>query len=244
MERIQEQWCIIEEFPKYSISNWGNIRNNESGYQRKVGTSVKGYSTIGFPDPLTNRKKKEKYFMVHRLVGKFFVDNPLNKLEINHIDGDKKNNYYKNLEWVTSSENTNYKINTSNKGIGETHSRTSLTNFEVLIICDMIKTKSFVEVDKLIGHPNSGIARCVAHGDNWSSITSHLSHIPYYKTTRFRLSELDVLIICEMYRHNMSKIKICQLTNIKLGTLNAILYGRNHVKVTFKIDFLPYQSKI
>lgn len=66
------------------------------------------------PKNLSITKQKTGYSLVafngklrlhHRVIGELFVDNPEGKLEIDHIDGDKKNNSAHNLRWVTSSEN-------------------------------------------------------------------------------------------------------------------------------------------
>ena len=42
---------------------------------------------------------------IHRMVAKAYLDNPDNKEQINHIDGNKHNNSVDNLEYVTASEN-------------------------------------------------------------------------------------------------------------------------------------------
>lgn len=49
---------------------------------------------------------------IHRLVACAFCENPDGLLEINHKDGDKKNNRADNLEWCTRSENNKHAFRT------------------------------------------------------------------------------------------------------------------------------------
>lgn len=98
-----EKWKRIDEFP-YEISNYGRVKSHNNTRSRKTkiinGTIMKnGYRTVSI--------NKKKYY-VHRLVGKFFVEGYKEGLHINHKDGDKLNNYYKNLEWVTNEENVRH----------------------------------------------------------------------------------------------------------------------------------------
>lgn len=54
-------------------------------------------------------------YHIHRLVAETYIENLLNKKEVNHKDGNKHNNYYKNLEWVTPSENHLHLVHVLNK---------------------------------------------------------------------------------------------------------------------------------
>ena len=57
------------------------------------------------------RVNKKKYGL-HQLVGQTFIPNTENRPFVNHIDGNKINNYVNNLEWATCAENNlhNHKI--------------------------------------------------------------------------------------------------------------------------------------
>ena len=103
---LKVEWKLIEGFDGiYSVSNYGDVKNNRTGKLMKPRKNEKGYLHIGLT---TNGKQKN--MRVHRLVAQAFIPNPENKPQVNHIDFDKENNCVNNLEWVTNKENTQYSI--------------------------------------------------------------------------------------------------------------------------------------
>ncbi|XWV25316.1 putative HNH endonuclease [Tupanvirus deep ocean] len=93
---------------KYLISNKGNIKNIKKGTLR-IKNAKTGYCRI-----MMYHDKKLYAFPVHRLVAKVFVDNPdpVNNKCVNHIDGNKLNNVYWNLEWVSNATNAQHAVDT------------------------------------------------------------------------------------------------------------------------------------
>ena len=94
-----EEWRQIKDFENYSVSDFGNIKNNITNKVLKNNLKT-GYYNID----LTNNKNS-KTFKVHRLVALAFIDNPENKSDVNHKDKNKLNNNLTNLEWMTRKEN-------------------------------------------------------------------------------------------------------------------------------------------
>ena len=83
---------------EYFVSNFGNVKRNEKEIKKSKDRKWYYYINISINGNV-------KVFRVHRLVAMAFIPNPLNKNEINHIDGNKTNNNVNNLEWATHKEN-------------------------------------------------------------------------------------------------------------------------------------------
>jgi hypothetical protein len=86
------------------ITDFRNGKNSTRIRREKIMTPVNQKSHPYFSIQL-KINKKFKGFMIHRLVAIHFIPNPVNKPEVNHIDGNQKNNHFLNLEWVTGKEN-------------------------------------------------------------------------------------------------------------------------------------------
>jgi hypothetical protein len=122
---MQEIWkdVNIDEFKNYyQISNLGNVKSKPKTIYKKnnlgevlvphtFGEKIMkkylnkdGYEIVGF-----KVNNKEKKFRVHTLVALTFIGvKPSSEYEINHIDCNKLNNKYNNLEWVTHRENLDH----------------------------------------------------------------------------------------------------------------------------------------
>lgn len=53
----------------------------------------------------------KKHIKVHRLIAAAFIENKNNLEQINHIDGNKKNNRHENLEWCSALQNLRHARN-------------------------------------------------------------------------------------------------------------------------------------
>jgi hypothetical protein len=119
----------------YSVNSNGIVINSRTRQQIKLRTDKKGY--------LRFDSNKHCSHLPHRLVAEAFVTkNDNTYTQINHIDGNKCNNNYSNLEWCNNSINMKHtydngyisKSKLSSKAKGEGNSQAKLTKDDVLYI--------------------------------------------------------------------------------------------------------------
>jgi NUMOD4 motif. len=95
----------------YEVSNLGNVRNIKTGKIRKLSVDKKGYLYFSIKKKI-NGKNRNLKLKIHRLVAFTFLKCPIQfKKQVNHIDGNKKNNSTDNLEWCSQSKNILHAIN-------------------------------------------------------------------------------------------------------------------------------------
>ena len=90
---------------RYEISNFGRL------YSKKTKRFLTGkINSSGYLQFTLTVGKIEKNFYAHRLVAKHFILNDKLLKEVNHIDGNKLNNVYTNLEWISRTKNYRHAV--------------------------------------------------------------------------------------------------------------------------------------
>lgn len=150
---MKEIWKDIEGYNgKYQVSSCGRIRNIKEIMSLTANRG--GYLKLKLYD-----KGKIKYESVHRLVAKMFIPNPYNLPQVNHIDGNKKNNNIDNLEWIDMKGNNIHAIKT---GLN----KTTLT----------IEAVKYIRKHCIIGHKVFGIRRMAEKFNCGESVVADVIH--------------------------------------------------------------------
>ena len=169
MELIQISKFIPEVKDRYFINEAGELYTDYG--EKKMKDSLKG----GYvKNCLTLKDGSQRFYFRHRLVMRCFEPNPdYDKLQVNHIDGDKLNNSLENLEWCTNQENRIHavKLGLAAHLIGDTNPASKLKEEQVIdIIQDLLHHVPYNEICKKYGCSKSTISaiRCKR---NWKYLT-------------------------------------------------------------------------
>lgn len=138
-------WKDIKGYENYQISNIGIVKsldriiidknNRPMKYKGKILKPLKngnGYFYVVLP--------QKKYIYIHRLVATHFVDNPNNEKVIDHINNNKSDNNYTNLQWCSQQFN-NRKSHLGNS-YGSKNKGRKHTELELIKMSNSMKGKN------------------------------------------------------------------------------------------------------
>lgn len=90
---------------KYAISNHGRLAKFTDSI--KKGSILKGSLQEGYPIWRFKKNGKHKHYLLHRLVASYFLPKPNRRQKfVLHLNFNKKDNHYKNLQWASQEEAT------------------------------------------------------------------------------------------------------------------------------------------
>lgn len=143
---MEEIWKDIPSYEgMYQVSSFGRIRSLSRNlmYVRHCSTKscevvyhlngkiLKQTASNGYLCVTLNKNGRSRYKAVHKLVALMFVPNPENKPVVDHVDGNRSNNHFENLRWVTAKERN---INAVVRGelVRRSHGHQSIRDIDTL----------------------------------------------------------------------------------------------------------------
>ena len=130
---MQEISKDVTGFPGYKVTPSGVVYG-KTGRKLWQQLNIDGYPVVYMRDTTGKQHCKR----VHRLVALEFVPNPdpENLPIVNHLDSDRTNCHYSNLEWTDFSGNVQHAMKTNEQLY---KNNTNLKDDQVVMICEMIQ---------------------------------------------------------------------------------------------------------
>lgn len=170
----------------YEVSSLSRVRSLDRivvvrGHPMMASKTLRGkilkkwIAQVGYWMVSLGRDGKLTQYYVHRLVAEAFIQNPSNLPNIDHKDGDKTNDNFTNLEWVTQPENMSRARIACIEKTGRAMAKCKLKPEEVLLIRELIQSSSSRELGLRFGVSYATIEDAVARR-TWKHLPSPEPH--------------------------------------------------------------------
>src|SRR4029077_11118007 len=170
LELPRERWHNFKQGKGlYKLSNFMRVKSFQRGKEKilKLGLTKDKY--VRFQMWIDGKKL---VLRLHRVVGEVFKRNPRKLPEMNHKDGNKLNNWPRNLEYCTRSHNIKHAFDMGLKSLkGTKNGRAKLTDVQVLEILQSNKSVSLI-------CKKYGIRRAMVSDIKTGSAWNHITGLP------------------------------------------------------------------
>lgn len=217
----------------YQVSNWGRIYRKHINKSNFGNQNAHGYNVVylAYQDQSIREGIK---IPIHRLVADRFIPGHSDKKDIvNHIDGVKNNNYWKNLEWTSYQENTQHAeyCELMSHQTGEKASRSKISD----------TTREEIAKALILSDSRPKKALELLHKNGFNDVTIHMvSHIKrdknYQKYYQFKhnmkepMTDEEVSIITKLLIKFNGNMKRTHSELINKGLSNIPYHSINTIK--------------
>lgn len=234
-------------FSYYSLSPEGEIFSNRIGRFLSGWITDAGYRHVG----MTNDDGEHKQVKIHRLVAFVYHGCPCNDMQVpNHLDGDKLNNHYMNIEWDSPSGNSRHAHDAGlNKGKNFNEScvidksihlnnpyddglSIAKSEEELRIVCDLISQGyRDVDISRMTGINRRWINQ-VRHNETNELYKSVINEYNFSFTKEERSSPEMVVEICKLLAQGIGVLEISRKLNVDRKTVGNIKNRKTFTKIS------------
>jgi hypothetical protein len=208
---------------RYFVSDDGKVYNEITGVEISISRSDR-YDKVKLQ---LNNKTYTK--AVHRMVAETFLESPLERKEVNHIDGNKRNNNVNNLEWVSHLENMQHAARNNLMSSGYAHKSAKLSEKDVEEIrilfsegvCDD-------EIVKKFGIGPGTVAK-IRYRQTWKNILPNLEYPEKSTSVHCASKKLcgeDIPKIRKLHEEGIRNRQIGEQFGVASATISNILLGK------------------
>ena len=144
-EEFRNIHIYIEDVRNYFwVSNYGRVYNANNGYLVMPTENSAGYLiySLNRTNEATSAGKTPNITIAAQILvcTCFNGPRPSPNHQANHKDFNRKNNYYKNLEWLTPQENLNYSQNAGHYWTGNVYISATRNESDIRKICELMQS--------------------------------------------------------------------------------------------------------
>lgn len=175
---MEKQICELYPSVKscYVINDQGEIINRNTGNSLKLLNGKGGYKMVS----LMKNGGGTTYLPYHRIRMMAFkpIEN-MEKLQVNHIDGDKTNNSLENLEWVTAKENIHHAwvsgLSSAKNIEGEKSNFCHNSEAQAIKVVELLKTNLYTdkEIAEMTGTNARNFVSRIRRRETWKKLTNN-----------------------------------------------------------------------